>query len=75
MQIFSTGDNLHEMSKHVFWENKKNVSICRLLKILPSMLSVKHQKPGFLISDFSYVPLVRQVSSDSVTSYSDTIVG
>ena len=26
MQIVSIGDNLHEMSKPVFWENKKNIS-------------------------------------------------
>ena len=24
MQIVSNGDNLHEMSDNVFWENKKN---------------------------------------------------
>ena len=36
------GDNLHEMSKPVFWKKeKKNISVCRLLKILPRMLSVK----------------------------------
>ena len=34
MQIVSIGDNLHEMSKPVFRENKKNFSVCRLLKIL-----------------------------------------
>ena len=26
MQIVSNGDNLHEMSNPVFWENKKNSS-------------------------------------------------
>ena len=56
MQIVSLGDNLHEMSNPVFWEketicmkcqilfsgkNKKNISKCRLLKILPRVLSVK----------------------------------
>ena len=25
MQIVSLGDNLHEMSKSTFWENKKNI--------------------------------------------------
>ena len=35
MQIVSIGDNLHKMSKPVFWENKKNILICCLLKILP----------------------------------------
>ena len=25
MQIVSNGDNLHEMSNPVFWENKKNI--------------------------------------------------
>ena len=26
MQIVSNGDNLHEMSNPVFWENKKNIT-------------------------------------------------
>ena len=29
---FSIGDNLHEMPKSVFFENKQNISICHLLK-------------------------------------------
>ena len=32
--------NLHEMSNPVFCENKKNISKCRLLKILLRVLSV-----------------------------------
>ena len=40
MQIVSLGDNLHEMSNPVFWENKKNLPKCCLLKILPRVLSV-----------------------------------
>ena len=43
MQIVSNvfiGDNLHEMSK-LFRKNKKNISICRMLKILPRVLSIK----------------------------------
>ena len=35
MQIVSIGDNLHEMSNPVFWENKKNILKCRLLKFYP----------------------------------------
>ena len=38
MQIVSSGDNLHAMSNPVFWENKKNISKCRLLKFLPRVL-------------------------------------
>ena len=34
MQIVSSGDNLHEMSKPVIWKNKKYISKCRLLKFL-----------------------------------------
>ena len=34
-------DNLHEMSGPIFRENKKNISKSRLLKILPSMQSVR----------------------------------
>ena len=44
MQIVSNGDNLHEMSKLVFWEKKKNISICCLLKILPRVLSIKDMR-------------------------------
>ena len=41
MQIVSFGDNLHEMSNPTFWgKNLKNISTCRLLKLLPSLLSV-----------------------------------
>ena len=38
MQIVSCGDNLHEMSMPIFWEN---ISKCRLLKLLPSMPSTE----------------------------------
>ena len=38
MQIVSMGDNLHEMSKPAFW---KNISNCRLLKLLLRVSSVK----------------------------------
>ena len=41
MQIVSTGDNLHEMSNLISWENKKNISKC--CKILPRVLS---KRPG-----------------------------
>ena len=27
MQIVSNGDNLHEMSNPVLWENKKNINL------------------------------------------------
>ena len=39
MQIVSFGDNLHS------GKNKKNISKCRLLKILPRVLSVKSNTP------------------------------
>ena len=42
MQTLSTGVNLHGMSKPVFGKkNKKSISICHLLKILPRVPSVK----------------------------------
>ena len=41
MQIVSK-DTLHKMLNPVFWENKTNISICRLLKVLPRGLSVKY---------------------------------
>ena len=40
MEIVSTGDSFHEMSKPVFWGKQENISIWRLLKILPRVLSV-----------------------------------
>ena len=43
MQIVSYGDNLHELSNPIFWENKEDISKCRPLKFLPSMLSVKEE--------------------------------
>ena len=44
MQIVSLGDNLHEMSILFSEKNKKNISKCRLLKILPRVLSVKDER-------------------------------
>ena len=59
MQIVSSGDNLHVMSKPIFYEkrrqfafisktisykkNKKNVSKCGLLNVLPRVLSIKEE--------------------------------
>ena len=37
MQTVSSRDNLHEMSYLFSGRNKKNISICRLLKILPKV--------------------------------------
>ena len=39
MQIVSLGDNLHTMSKLIFWKMRKDF-ICRLLKTIPSILSI-----------------------------------
>ena len=50
MQIFPLGalgiNNLHEISKPVFWENiiTKNISKCGLLKFLLKVLSIKIQQ-------------------------------
>ena len=41
MQIIPSGDNLQEKLSPIFYKNEKNISICRLLKSLPSMLSGK----------------------------------
>ena len=41
MQIVSLGDNLHEVSYLIFEEKFKKYFKCRLLKVLPSMQSVK----------------------------------
>ena len=37
----SSEDNLHEMSKPIFRENKKDILKCHLLKVLTSLLSIK----------------------------------
>ena len=37
---FFLGDNLHEMQILFSWKNEKNISKCRLLRILPRVLSV-----------------------------------
>ena len=39
--IFYLRDNLHKISKPIFWENKKTISESHLLKCLSNMLSVK----------------------------------
>ena len=52
MHFFSIGDNLHEMSNSVFWENKKNISICRLLKFLRNLLP----QEGYLSVPCKVVP-------------------
>ena len=41
MQIVFSGDNLHKVSKPIFWKKKKkNISKCRLVKFLPRVLSI-----------------------------------
>ena len=41
MKIVSTGDHLHELSNRVFEIKEKNISNCRLLKILTRVLDLK----------------------------------
>ena len=41
MQVVSIGDNLYEMSKPVFWENKKKISICHSAENLPRVLKAR----------------------------------
>ena len=36
-----SGDNLHEVQILFTWKNEKNISNCRLLKIVPRVLSIK----------------------------------
>ena len=48
-QTYFLGDNLHKMSKPVFFfffvfvflKNKKSISKCCLLELLPNMLNIK----------------------------------
>ena len=39
--VSCNGDNLHEVQIMFSWKNEKNISKCRLLKIVPRVLSVK----------------------------------
>ena len=39
--VSCSGDNLHEVQIMFSWKNEKNISKCRLLKIVPRVLSVK----------------------------------
>ena len=39
------GDNLHELLNPVFYEKIRKLFLCRLLKILPRVLSVKQLLP------------------------------
>ena len=39
----SLGDNLYECQNLFSWKNKKNISVCHLLKFLPSILSVSRK--------------------------------
>ena len=39
--VSCSGDNLHEMQIMFSWMNEKNISKCRLLKIVPNVLSLK----------------------------------
>ena len=50
------GNNLHEMSKPVSEKNKKNISVCRLLKILPIALQVlTHIDPfQYLMNEYAW---------------------
>ena len=41
MQIVSNGNNLHEMSKPVFWKKIKKTLICHLLKILSRVQNIR----------------------------------
>ena len=54
MQIVFSGDNLHEISKPVFWEKIENISICHLLKILSRVISVN----GFTVVITSMFTLI-----------------
>ena len=52
MQMFSLGDNLHEMSKAIFWESKKNIISLsseefahRVLRLRPSPVEPGYSLP------------------------------
>ena len=44
MQIVSIGDNLHEMSNHVFWENKKYVTYLSSAEFAQRVVMVNNDK-------------------------------
>ena len=45
------------MSKHVFWENKKNISVCRLLKYLHRVLCFNMARLKLSLPVFRDTPL------------------
>ena len=53
MQIVSAGDNLHEMSNLFSGNNKRNISVCCLLKILPRELCVEEEYFVIILVSFS----------------------
>ena len=43
MQIVSNGENLHEMSKPVFWENKENIINLSPAELAQRVIKVKYR--------------------------------
>ena len=46
MQIVSIGDNLHEISNPVFWENKKNIINLSSAELAQKVVKVNPFLPG-----------------------------
>ena len=62
--ISCNGDNLCEMQIMFSWKNEKNISKCRLLKILPGVLRVKVCTDKLCMSLCMAKPLIKLVRRD-----------
>ena len=63
MQIVSNGDNLHEMSKPVFWEKKEKVIYSSSAGLVQSVIKVKEYCQGL-----QRLPFSRTIFSNSPTN-------
>ena len=71
MQTISNKHNLHEMQNLVLWEEiRKLSSICHILKILPSMLSVKLAIKQFIYQYKNRVVTVLKAMFNILCNYS-----
>ena len=68
MQIVSLGDNLHEISNPSFWDNKKIISKCFLLKLLPNMLSINTLWCLILDDAVCYGPILEMLGISGLTT-------
>ena len=70
--ISCSGDNLHEVQIMFSWKNEKDISNCRLLKIVPRVLSVKVCTNNSRMSLCMAKPTIKLVQRDDQPAHSET---